>query len=1125
MLELSGSVHVLVRDADTLEIINEIEQKNVITYTMYNSWITGGIITGSILLSTSTSPHYEDWAYVPNCITDGYIPAGVTSPRLVAASGNVPAYIELAHRFNAPAITRSINTIGIANNSFSGSTGPGSINRVMAAYVTLSAPCVQTNTQILDVYYRVQATSTNSYNYNLYNITPTITLNSLFSTNGVSATAKLPNSSSVFPFWTHVTAISNTTPTADGALWHEFGNTNAISTSSTIDSTLNKYGQLTINWNWATTQGVGALIGSMCASYLYAANTIRHAMSTINITAPNNSAIQPIFSHNASTKTLVTATPFLDSSPASGSGSLSLGGTWTGGKFPELYKIDITTSGNVGTAQYTVKKRYHFGFGAAGYHSSAHGLPGLYYASATFNAPHTGLPGDSAVKTRIEAYDTTTLISYDSTGVSKYNCVTQLKTVWDANTTPPLAATNITQVAVNKSDGSIWVACAATGVYKIDSAGTTITNFTTANGLPSNNCYALDIGRNNAVWVVCAGGVASSTNGTAWTVYNTGSSPAFNNTILNTDWSSVSYMRVDPTHVDDRLCIVRKTGTALNTTTGLIWWSRATGTTINTTSMPTDSNFSYRDYPSALNVSDNDSFWALSTYPNAYCFAYGATTFPATPVVVSAGCCSVMFVRNSANTADLLLRLSTPNLGTAISSMGISVAASATAGKTISLYDKTGAQIATTTTPASGNYGANMAYSLAGTFDIGVYLGYGIMAGYRVGNASAFGTIYALSGNGTPAGGTGFEYLIWTNYGWDGTNWIEGSTTPKTTHAAHENLIEGLTINFTNGASGTSFIINDYYTGAVNYGILKNDAMTFSGSYTFNVMPTELVNTFDGVVRTYTWTTGTVAWRRASASLTINNDNSLVNGIPYRSSAIYAVSKNRVFGDFSISGTITPVSGIGSGFPLYLVGLVPNMRRVMGELAMATDALGFGPAIKVDSANITCYNNNVLIPGQISTTLASTPLTWTISRTGSTITIAIGGVTKATITNNSHSFAIGVHYLENTLGTYTIPVPAITVASSGTGYYTGIGDSGSGKGIYNNKFFYSNVVNTGDISLDGTPLTVLNKNSTSAPAPGGANLAAEEGLLLFNSADVGKTVTGSALANYQVTTPCNIIPV
>ena len=45
----------------------------------------------------------------------------------------------------------------------------------------------------------------------------------------------------------------------------------------------------------------------------------------------------------------------------------------------------------------------------------------------------------------------------------------------------------------------------------------------------------------------------------------------------------------------------------------------------------------------------------------------------------------------------------------------------------------------------------------------------------------------------------------WINYGWNGSSWVEGSTSTKSTHTSRDSLIDGLTIKF-DGTDAGSFL-------------------------------------------------------------------------------------------------------------------------------------------------------------------------------------------------------------------------------------------------------------------------------------------------------------------------------
>lgn len=1126
MSVLSGQVEIRVLDADTLEVLDVVKQNNVITRKCYHNFLNGVVPNKEIYISPSTAPSYEDWCSVANCITDGFTPAGVTTPLDVPASGPTPRYVQLMRRFNAPATTRSISTILLPYGQ-----GDSFSQQIAFAYVSLTVPCVQTNTQILDVYYRVQAVETTTY---MYNNSPTNAARTLFTVMGVFGYAVnsyvLPVVATIMPVYSNVPSASNTNPTAIGKMCPVFASSKAITRGTTSVYTDTAYPTQTFSWSYSTSQGVGDIHGSMA---VMAGTWPNEAYTVTNLTAPNKSKIQPIFSHSSTTRALTTANPFLDSTPGSGTGSVIFSGTWNAGLMPELYKVDIVTSGAVGTATYTFSKRNHFGFRGTTYCSDVNSLAGLYYIANTASKKHTGVSAADNTSVggygnRLERYDETRIITHDSTGVTRYNCATQAIEQWDSTSTPQLSATNIRQVAVNPGDGSIWVACANTGIYKINADGTSITRFTTANGLFSNNVYALDIGRNNAIWAVCQGAmITSADGGVTWAYYNASTTPSFTCIAIDNEYNSVNYIRVDPTHVDDRICIVRKDNATSMTTTGYLWWSRGTGVVVygTTNTFGTEGGYTFRRNISSFNVSDNDGIWLVTgseyNYGNAplgymYKLTYGTASvqsvaLPSSYTLVQ----STMFVRDSTNTQDLILIVGNGVEGFQTNNAVINGNAESKGMHHVYLYNSALSLVAHAAPPAL----STVSTALINQYSNLVYLGNGVIAGlsnvgsyyvpYEQGSA---GVIFAISGDGTPSGGP-LEYLVWQKYGWDGTQWVLGNTTAKTTHSGVQPMLHGISINFTDGGSGTSFITDDYYTGSVNDGVLKNNAMTLAGSYTYYALPSQKLTDFDGVVRLYPWTTGLVTWRKVAASLTINGDKSITNNIPYRSYGMSAGSKNRVFGDFSITGSFSTNV---------------NQRYQIGIRAYNKSDY---PTIRQDSYNDWSFSlngNTLTIKNSSDTQLWTSTLggttSWNITRVGNTLTFYTGGVSRYVTVDTTYSFIVNARFTDTTTGTNAFTVNPVTIDSSGTGYYVGLGNGGTATGIYDPKQLLTYIFSGADILLDGVALTTLAVVGA-PPAPGGAVLAPEEGLLFFNSADSGKTVTGNYLMSYQVSTPCNIPPV
>lgn len=1360
MMEFSGSVLINVLDAETMEVVDTIEQTNAITKNFYYTTMTNNTtITNNVYISTDTAPSCEDTGIMYGCIIDGIVPAGVSSPNYFLSA--TPMYAQIMRRFAAPATTRSINSIGIPGTSTGSIYPTANAPYGIIAFVSLSSPCVQTSTQILDVYYRIQCNVATGKTSNYYQINPTAYLLNLFGWSG--PTANILPTTSLMPIHTNVTAASNTNPTAAGALFPNHAYQKGMTAMSATESLGYNHmiGQQAHSWSYSTTQGVGNLIGSVScmpggngAIYYFT----RPALTTTNVTAPNGSKIQPIFGHAASTLTSNTANPFMDIVPNTGSGSPSFSGNWEANRHPELYKIDIVTSGAVGTATYTFSKRNHIGFSGANYVSDGGSLPAAYNIKSNYGIassvvkPHTCADQTTPrviggyYDTRIEKYDYYRFISYDMTGVTRYNTTNQVVETWDSTTTPALNATNIRQACVNPTDGSIWAACANTGIYRISADGLTITNFNTSNGLPSNACRAIDVGRASAIWAYCDSGMLStSDNGLNWTLYNstasgsysnyfngttdsltipsssasavgtvftiecwfyptasvgniiycaggiqigyngattfglalngtgwrlsptsiptlnawnhiavvrsntgaTGTSIFFNGSriinsqttdafatngittigagitgyisnlritkgtalydptlttltvptvpltgigaslltcqassiidnsgnglvitpvgtpsvqtlspfgtpgafyspILATDQSSVQYMRVDPSHPDDRVCLVRNIAITQNAGFSHLWWSRGTGLVIPSNFGGTATTANARRDPTMFNVSDNEGIWTFSDCTgnytvNRYILIYGggSISLPTTQVTPVIG--PQYFVRDSTNTHDLVMTIDhVTNTGYDSSPATLAISSYGLSRKVIKLYNSSGVLQSTTTYPDIWTY-ANMYQSTtpikpcAAPMGIGsipeehnpsVYLGGGIIVGYAPSAKSAGGTnasgmsgyIYAISGDGTPMGG-GTEHLVWEKYGWDGTNWVLGSTTPKTTHSNAQTMLHGINIAFTNGAAGTSFLTGEYFTGSVNDGVLKNNAMTLSGAVNLFQMPTDHLTDFDGVIRAYPWTTGLVSWRKKSTHLAIGGDGSLSTYLTNRVNQLNACSKNRVFGDFSISGTF----GISAGPQNYTFGIKTDFY--IEGLGVRHDLYANYAFVVAGTGSSTVTINNASNTALYSHGAIGNGTTWNITRIGNTITFYIGGTLRYTTTDSSYSFMVYAHFNETTNTSAFCTVKPITINSSGTGYYVGLGNSSAGTGIYSTYMLNTIIPNTSDISINGTPLTVLNGNNVNVPAVGGMNLVSEEGMLFCNAADVGKTVTGGYNIIYQSSTPCNIVPV
>lgn len=1125
---IKGFVEVRLINKDTLAVEQVISQENTITqqmrlrltYYAISTLTSNTVIGRQIVISADTNQSVSDFPWIREPIF-GFTPVGVTSPQVFDKTESTPLYSQWTQRFDPPAAgqTRTINTIGLTPSTV---VDTGTDKVTASAYVKLTSACTQTDTQLLDVIYRIQWIRDSAQMLGFINSDDTFyRFVERIVMGGGSSDYVIPTDILLYPLHTSHTPDAGTAGRVAGGSDPIVSTTRLTGTGTSVTTPTATYFtgithplyKRVLTGTTTTSSIIGKIIG--CEAYYN--STMYRTHGWRNVIAPTNSNVQPIHSHAASTFSSSSATPFLDAQPSSGTGKLAGGGTWTNPDYPEEYMIKITSGGNVGTATYQFWKRNHFGFDGASYVNRHEQVPlmGSTYGStitdySTITQPLVGCHGvlvhpqnelitSTSIGSRAVTYDYTRIVTSDASGITRLDITDQSYINRDSTTTPPLPVTNIRQISVNKSNGEVWVACEDTGLWKISADFNTITHITSAgNGVPSDQAYGVDVGRLNSIWAIFNGGLsASNDNGVTWTNYNPSTVPAFAFTgITDNNWNSVSYLKADPEHIDDQLLIVRKVTTTVLQTTAAVWWSRGVGTT---SSVSTSTSFEKaRQSPHLLDVSDNESFWVLSgtgssTTAVLFKLTFGSGTITGIGATGTAYLPSVAFEKGPSG-QQCVFSVSSAN------------------PYTVTLYDKNLNTVASSTVPAC-TYGEYMSGSSTSRV---LYMGKGVYTAVKP--YSAFYLTHLVVGVVPDTANSlvgPFSYLIWDKYGWNGTSWELNHSGSKTTHAVSEELLNGTTLTFQNGA-GTSFITNDYYTFGVTPGIFKDNSVAYNTYTSFYFTTTKTSTTFGGNVRPYP-STGTVTWKLKSTQLVVNPNNSLTNLSPSRQYGLAAISNNRVFGDFVITGTVSP----GGATRYISIGLSPNRGLVMSDSTNWHNVDGIENIYE-----LRMQPSNVFVPyvngssSGTSTTITVNNTPWEIRRVGGTITFYVGGVLKHTVTGSTEpSFVIRVLYgqLSSILNSQTLEtVEPITVVSSGTGYYTEAGSLISGEGIYDPDFLsvdcHSSTLPTLQISLDGVPVVTKLANSTStSPGPGEVMIYGEHGDFIFNAADNGKVVTGSYL--------------
>ena len=512
--------------------------------------------------------------------------------------------------------------------------------------------------------------------------------------------------------------------------------------------------------SWSTSNYIGLVARSITAGNLGLSWSF--GLLWVSFSFATNGPRQGLFGHNSSSTTV-----YLDSvNLPSGTGTLTFNDGWNN-PHPECWQIEITGTGNVGVSTYKFKRRktYYLLNNFDGYMSPQ---PYITMGARTIVGGH----GTDAFSTCIiQRYNNTQVVLWDTNGVTLLNWTNGEYQNWDSTTTPALAATNIGQVASNARvegltttdyiDGTrIYVGCRNTGLYEIDPVLNTVTL------ISGDPCYGVDVGYQDKVWAMFNDRLVNSDD------YTITGNFVWNDATLTLDRTNCSWFICDRYNADSRLCLVRADQNAAQ------WWDTANTTPATGPSI----SHLIRDQPYLTLGCDSTSQWFYKTYS----LSQGGSTaiFALTYGSNSSG--SVITNTNSLHFLSL---------------MGQGVLTS-----TCEIRNGANGVLKNFTSPPALDFGVR-----SGFLDLAPGL-----------------TLFFHRGNNAPLiftlGGTQTDTLIWENYGWDGAAWVLDNPNSKNTHATADALIDGVTLQFTNGASGDAFVVDERYTQGFAFGLWKDNA-------------------------------------------------------------------------------------------------------------------------------------------------------------------------------------------------------------------------------------------------------------------------------------------------------------
>jgi hypothetical protein len=602
-MKTEGLITIVFRDKDTLEEVRREEITNTVTQYLdyrlqYGASVGGGSISTGVV--TATNNRFLDMRGIGitnyrvkrNLITPSFVNTtenfvlngqNLQGPVYYAAQGLTPAYWEMKARFQPGASARTFWTIYLCSyidttysSVFGWNTTDG--NDHIYAYASLDVPCTQQSTEVLDVYYRLRISDSA--------ITPMTIVSTTDSTALRTQSEAYNDIKNVF-----ISEDRNGYPYKEAAFF-----TPALKTSTEYknfayisEDRMSIYDVGVYRNRHDFSRAVADDVGKIFGSYVVYGSG-RQAVLQLKAapTAFSNKPIQPIHNHNISAQY-----PFLDVSYlASGQGKMFAStSTWSGElEFPEYYRVDMHNTGETGTASYTYRKKNTLGFQSG---PSGSGYPGDYRPGfvrlpwlsgyvETFRTPGAG-DGGNYLLDRIEEYSKNKIVVWETTGVTILDVVNGDYITFHAGSSTVLPVTSIYQVAV-EDDGTLWVACAGTGLYRIDDPlGTpVVTKMTVAGGLPAtvteNNAYAVEVGYAGNIWAMMRGGLCESNDGgTSWTLYNETTPVIFNVPgISNNLWDRTRMIRTDRENPNDLMGIMYYTGQGY-ASASFYWWDK-TGT-------------------------------------------------------------------------------------------------------------------------------------------------------------------------------------------------------------------------------------------------------------------------------------------------------------------------------------------------------------------------------------------------------------------------------------------------------------------------------------------------------------------------------------------------------------------
>lgn len=1151
------------------EVIQSIENKNQILYNRYIEYIqdndfsvyrnTSGYAQSELWIS-------EYWQEGPYVDPVGTLVGTFLEETFVDKTATTPAYWTFKRRWDPPAdnVIRYIKAVGLEALSI---VSLGSIFEQKGRNTSTGAPA-----QILDVTYRLYINDS-AATFTCYPSAAKLlaTAFNYGTDNRAWDTSAFPRDLYFVPWSTN--NLSNKLP----AYWYAGYNSVAAVRTTTGDKR-SQEGVTYLQAQYQTlTSSVGHLFSSAFVGYAGYPTTY-----PVSIRKPGLTAVQNTFGRSPGNNL-----PYIDVDHlATGTGVVTVddnNGWVNDTDFARKYRILITASGTGTTATYKLLRRdwtgnngdsfktsFPFGLqkvtatrissGANTVHQSVDAKTYLPHGQAWGDTGDPGgvapYPSLSSVNLFIQPYIYPEFITADTNGITICHVAKPWENV-DVNSAIPLPVGDVRQIQ-HTADGTIYVACAVSGLWKIqrnlgtpEGSVTAITRVTASNAEDDTKCRGFQIKRSDgSFWAIFGREMCKSTDsGVTWTVYNESTTPQFKITGVtdNVDYATrIVHCTINPTHANNQFVISLASSYTDEDGGGLFaWWSEA-GSASTTDASTAGSGVR------ALTYKLVGTRVVYCTTGGRWLFYHNSTSDENTGYRIYDGYKGTSYsFRSAVGYVDWRGdSYGGPSCGDGINAFFAPDGTEYVIG--LAGVPGSSAQV-TPGNPAGENVPGQLVARNINTMPLSGWNNSDWQHLLCVntileGNWVYFARRFVYIGNGMLVGIIGYNLVavhvsgpyidqgvslgFWKQYGWNGSAWVEGNTNSRTVHTTRESLIDGLSVTFSDNGAG-SYVFNEWYDTYVYNGILKDNATKFNfGVDTFKTA-TYPVSTFslNGLPLT------TVP--AANVGAVTNEPITAINTMYYASNNETVESyggtstwlepgmvgfnngdgryKTAVFseflaGDFKISFRVCQTHGTGSVLMLRQHSNTFNRANVISSSSPLNAYFELSRPGSNDVVRTAAIKN---VAGTVLHSNAITDFNisdvWSIRRVSGTVTFERNGNVMYTspglVTANlqlvGQSFSTNRSLFKDMKVDYTINRRYLDI---GNGTTTGRADVNFRKIIAE-----PNVrIKVNDISLNGIPATLI-WDSYTPPAAGQVTVMEYSGRLWFNEADAGKTVTGNIM--------------